>query len=75
MMTVTAKQKKIADLVAENLDNRTIAEKLGNTQGGVEQHLVKLYRKLGCNREELKKLAPTLEVKDGRVKRIVEVSQ
>lgn len=74
-MTVTSKQKKIADLVAKGLNNSQIATELGNTQGGIEQHLVKIYRRLKvASRGELANIAHQLKVLDGRRRIIREVT-
>ena len=66
-MQVTTKQKRIADLVAKGLSNAEIAERLGNTEGSIEQHLVKLFKHLGIHsRVELRAKADRLEVRGRR---------
>lgn len=66
-MLVTSKQKRIAELVAKKFSNQQIAERLGNTEGAIEQHLVKLFKRHGIKtREELATKAGSLVVGDLR---------
>lgn len=67
MPQVTSKQKRVADLIAKGLTNGQIAERLGNTEGSIEQHLVKLFRRLGVHtREQVASHVGKLEVVDRR---------
>ncbi|MFJ7995809.1 LuxR C-terminal-related transcriptional regulator [Streptomyces sp. NPDC096310] len=51
---LTAGQRRVARLAAAGRSNRLIAEELSLTVGTVEQHLTRIYRKLGIrNRAEL----------------------
>ena len=43
---VTPKQLKIIYFALDGLSNRQIGERLGNTQGGIEQQMVKVFRKI-----------------------------
>jgi DNA-binding CsgD family transcriptional regulator len=64
---VTPKQHKVILLVAENLSNAEIGVRLGNSQGAIEQVMVKLYKRLGVkSRAELKQLAGRVIVIDRR---------
>ena len=66
-MLVTSKQKRIAELVAKKFSNEEIAVKLGNTEGAIEQHLVKLFKRHGLkSREELAAKVGQLVVGDLR---------
>ncbi|MEE1803270.1 helix-turn-helix transcriptional regulator [Streptomyces sp. JV176] len=54
---LTASQRRVARLAAAGRSNRLIAEELSLTVGTVEQHLTRIYRKLGIrNRAELTRL-------------------
>lgn len=70
-MIVTEKQMKICKLIVEeNLTNAVIGERLGNTRGGIEQILVKLYRRHKVlNRNTIKNYISQFQVKDLRRKR------
>jgi DNA-binding NarL/FixJ family response regulator len=43
-------EQRVAALAAQGLTNQTIAQRLFITRSTVEQHLVRVYRKLGVNR-------------------------
>ncbi|MFJ3235747.1 helix-turn-helix transcriptional regulator [Streptomyces sp. NPDC086787] len=44
---LTASERRVAELAAEGLTNRGIAARLCITASTVEQHLTRVYRKLG----------------------------
>jgi DNA-binding CsgD family transcriptional regulator len=44
---LTEKQLRVAQLASRGLSNAQIAERLGSTIGGIEQHLVNIFRILG----------------------------
>lgn len=68
-MFVTQKQKQIAELVVEGLTTPQIAERLGNTEGTIEQHLVKLFKRLSISsRKDLARYNTRLVVIDRRFK-------
>jgi DNA-binding NarL/FixJ family response regulator len=67
---VTEKQKQIALLVRQGFSNARIAEALGNTEGAIEQHLVKLFKRLRVKtRDALGKRSSDLVVCDRRFRR------
>ena len=41
---VSPKQKRIIDLALEGLSNQQIGLRLGNTEGGIEQNMVKIFK-------------------------------
>ena len=58
--TLTATERRVADLVAEGRSNKEVAAALFVTVKGVEAHLSRIYRKLGVrSRAELMRLYAT----------------
>lgn len=41
---VSPKQKRIIDLALDGLSNQQIGLRLGNTEGGIEQNMVKIFK-------------------------------
>lgn len=48
-MTLTPRELEVAELVAEGLTNRQVAERLGVKVSTVENHRMAAYRKLGVH--------------------------
>ena len=47
VVKLTPREREIVDMVAEGLRNRTIAQRLGISEGTVKLHLHHVYEKLG----------------------------
>jgi two-component system nitrate/nitrite response regulator NarL len=48
-MTLTARQKEIADLLFQGLNNKEIGRALNIAHGTVKVHLCEMYRRYGVN--------------------------